>query len=151
MTSKCAKILDDLAGKIIENRRDFQVPDKHGRCPEVPGFEWLLDYIGNRVAEEAFASYKKAVDNVESPYQSEHRCPHWLVGRSATIDGDIDVWFCDKKIEREKVIDEKTCSYLVYQIRIKTGKEGYSCTSEEDTAGSCCRNGRCVFKDGERE
>jgi len=52
MTSKCAEILDELAGKIIENRRDFQVPDKHGRCPEVPGFEWLLDYIGNKVAEE---------------------------------------------------------------------------------------------------
>lgn len=53
------------------------------------------------------------------------------------------------QVERDKVMDEKSCSYLVYQIRVKTGKEGYSCTSEEDTAGSCCRNGRCVFKDGE--
>ena len=50
--TKCAEILDDLATKIIEKRKDFQVPDKHGRCPEVPGFEWLLDYIGNKVAEE---------------------------------------------------------------------------------------------------
>ena len=54
----------------------------------------------------------------------------------------------DFQSEREKILDEKACSYLVYQIRVKTGKEGYSCTSEEDTAGSCCRNGICVFEDG---
>jgi len=50
--TKCAEILDDLVTKIIEKRKDFQVPDKHGRCPEVPGFEWLLDYISNKIAEE---------------------------------------------------------------------------------------------------
>jgi len=71
--TKCAEILDDLVTKIIEKRKDFQVPDKHGRCPEVPGFEWLLDYISNKIAEEGGF----VLTNINhSDFQSE-RDTHW--------------------------------------------------------------------------
>jgi hypothetical protein len=65
--------LDTLAGKIIEHRWDFQVPDKHGRCPEVPGFEWLLDYIGNKVAEIGGHTLIKSEGGASYNPQAEHQ------------------------------------------------------------------------------
>jgi hypothetical protein len=41
--------------------------------------------------------------------------------------------------------DEKMCSHLVYQFRIRKGEWGYHCMSEEDTCGSCCKNGDCIY------
>jgi hypothetical protein len=66
--------LDTLAGKIIEHRWDFQVPDKHGRCPEVHGFEWLLDYIGNKVAEIGGHTLIKSEGGASYNPQAEQSC-----------------------------------------------------------------------------
>ena len=42
----------------------------------------------------------------------------------------------------------RACSHLTYEVRIRTGKRGYNCRSEDDCSAGCEKDGWCPFIDG---
>jgi hypothetical protein len=94
--------------KVTEDNWD---PVIHGYCCDTELFVvtkeeikkwWELDYSGKDCYNEA----KK------HPYQSE-RCPNWMIGRVAGVDGNTNEYFCNARVQSEWDLPHLTSTELL--------------------------------------
>jgi hypothetical protein len=73
----------------------------------------------------------------------------------ATEGERVAKWRAEQDAEREKnlakikelnlaaLVDPEACSHAYYGINLRTGRIVFICRSEEESAGSCCKDGKC--------